>query len=162
MYDENFNEIMLSGVINNITETKDYTLFGLIAGRYASDGALLKVYINLSIYKDLYYKYKDLFYKGNKIFIKGYLNSYLDSNKNYKVTVTVIDVFKTKDELLKGKPYPYIRYDPDGVMVWNGKRCESIPATPEEQKEMEELLKEFYWKECDIYTEKIKCIISWT
>ena len=38
---------------------------------------------------------------------------------------------------------PKITYDPDGVMVWDGKRCESIPASPEEIAEMEDLLSEF-------------------
>ena len=36
-----------------------------------------------------------------------------------------------------------ISYDTDGVMLWHGKRCESTPATLEEQKEMEELLSRF-------------------
>lgn len=38
---------------------------------------------------------------------------------------------------------PEINYDSDGVMLWNGKRCESVPCTPEELKEMEELLSEY-------------------
>lgn len=36
-----------------------------------------------------------------------------------------------------------ISYDNDGVMIWEGKRCESIKALPEEIKEMEDLLNEF-------------------
>lgn len=36
-----------------------------------------------------------------------------------------------------------ISYDTDGVMLWHGKRCESTPPTEEEQKEMEDLLREF-------------------
>lgn len=36
-----------------------------------------------------------------------------------------------------------ISYDTDGVMLWHGKRCESNPCTPEEQKEIEDLLAEF-------------------
>lgn len=36
-----------------------------------------------------------------------------------------------------------ILYDTDGVMLWNGKRCESIPLTEEEQQEMNKLLEEF-------------------
>ena len=36
-----------------------------------------------------------------------------------------------------------ISYDTDGVMLWHGKRCEAIPPTEEELKEMEELLKEY-------------------
>ena len=36
-----------------------------------------------------------------------------------------------------------ISYDTDGVMLWNGKRCESVEPTEEERKEMEDLLSEF-------------------
>ena len=36
-----------------------------------------------------------------------------------------------------------ISYDIDGVVLWHGKRCEATPASPEEQKEMEELLSRF-------------------
>lgn len=36
-----------------------------------------------------------------------------------------------------------ISCDTDGVMLWHGKRCESTPASEEEQKEMEALLSEF-------------------
>ena len=38
---------------------------------------------------------------------------------------------------------PKITYDTDGVMLWDGKRCESVPASPEEIAEMEDLLSEF-------------------
>lgn len=36
-----------------------------------------------------------------------------------------------------------ISYDTDGVMLWYGKRCESVEPTEEERKEMEDLLSEF-------------------
>lgn len=36
-----------------------------------------------------------------------------------------------------------ISYDKDGVMLWNGVRCESEPCSEEELKELEELLKPF-------------------
>ena len=36
-----------------------------------------------------------------------------------------------------------ISYNIDGVMLWNGKRCESVEPTEEERKEMEDLLSEF-------------------
>ena len=48
-----------------------------------------------------------------------------------------------KEYILNGRKSPHIRYDPDGVMVWNGKRCESEEPSEEESKEMEELLKDF-------------------
>ena len=36
-----------------------------------------------------------------------------------------------------------ISYDTDGVMLWHGKRCESVEHTEEERKEMKDLLSEF-------------------
>ena len=36
-----------------------------------------------------------------------------------------------------------ISYDTDGVMLWDGKRCESEPCSEEELKELKELLKPF-------------------
>lgn len=36
-----------------------------------------------------------------------------------------------------------ISYDTDGVMLWHGKRCESVEPKKEERKEMEDLLSEF-------------------
>lgn len=38
---------------------------------------------------------------------------------------------------------PIISYDCDGVMLWNGVRCESTPCSEEEQKELNSLLSEF-------------------
>lgn len=48
-----------------------------------------------------------------------------------------------KNEVYEEKKGPIITYDPDGVMVWNGKRCESTPCTDEQLQEMENLLKDF-------------------
>ena len=47
------------------------------------------------------------------------------------------------DDIINCRKSPRIRYDSDGVMVWNGKRCESKEPTEEEKREMEEILKEF-------------------
>ena len=77
------------------------------------------------------------------------MNSYIDKNKSIKSFITVTDVAKTYKEIMNGKDTPYIRYDPDGVMVWNGKRCEADPwdfNNPEDVKKYKELvsmLKEF-------------------
>lgn len=35
-----------------------------------------------------------------------------------------------------------ITYDTDGVMIWNGKRCESVQASPEEIAEMQAMIDE--------------------
>lgn len=75
---------------------------------------------------------------NNKIYIKGYLNSYSDKNNkihNY-VTITKVDNY----DFFNGNKT--ISYDIDGVMLWNGKRCQSKLATEEEIKEMEKQLKE--------------------
>lgn len=76
------------------------------------------------------------------MFIKGYLNSY-STNGNIQIFITVTDISDNKEDILNGRKSPYIRYDPDGVMVWNGKRCEREEPSEEESKEMEELLKDF-------------------
>lgn len=143
MIDKNINQVLLSGIIVNIKEgIGGYILFTMKCKKY-SESKYNFVYVSLSIYEDLYNIYKDIFVKDNEIFIKGYINSYVDNNKNYKMFISVIGVSKSYEQLIEGKKTPYIRFDPDGVMVWNGKRCESTPLSEEELKEMDELLNEF-------------------
>lgn len=105
-----------------------------------------KIY-NSSFYKvrlnnDLITKYKDILVKGNNLYIDGYLHSYKkDTRLIYyiypKEIIKLDKVFNFEEEV------PMISYDTDGVMLWHGKRCESIPPTEEELKEMEDLLSEF-------------------
>lgn len=143
MIDKNINQVLLSGIIVNIKEgIGGYILFTMKCKKY-SESKYNFVYVSLSIYEDLYNIYKDIFVKDNEIFIKGYINSYVDNNRNYKMFISVIGVSKSYEQLIEGKKTPYIRFDPDGVMVWNGKRCESTPLSEEELKEMNELLNEF-------------------
>lgn len=143
MIDKNINQVLLSGIIVNIKEgIGGYILFTMKCKKY-SESKYNFVYVSLSIYEDLYNIYKDIFVKDNEIFIKGYVNSYVDNNRNYKMFISVIGVSKSYEQLIEGKKTPYIRFDADGVMVWNGKRCESTPLSEEELKEMDELLNEF-------------------
>lgn len=143
MIDKNINQVLLSGIIVNIKEgIGGYILFTMKCKKY-SESKYNFVYVSLSIYEDLYNIYKDIFVKDNEIFIKGYINSYVDNNRNYKMFISVIGVSKSYEQLIECKKTPYIRFDPDGVMVWNGKRCESTPLSEEELKEMDELLNEF-------------------
>ena len=133
------NEIIISGTINSITDNNnDYIKFGLTTLKY--DGR--KVYASFNINRNLYEIYKDFFVKETKVFIKGYLNSYSTNNK-IQSFITVTDIANNQDEIMNGRKGPHIRLDPDGVEVWDGKRCEAIPPTEEELKEMEELLKEY-------------------
>ena len=135
------NEIIISGTINNVTDNnKDYIKFGLTTLKYDKR----KVYSSLNINRNLYTIYKDFFVKGTKVFIKGYLNSYI-TNNNIQSFITVIDIADNQNELLNGKSGPHIRIDPDGVEVWNGKRCETVSFEKDDSKYLEllEMLKEF-------------------
>ena len=134
--DINYNEITISGIINNITDTKNlYVKFGITSKKFTkSDNK--NVYVSLNISSELYYTYLDYFFKGNKVFVKGYLNSYITKDNNIKNFITVTNISDNPDDILRGRKEPHIRYDPDGVMVWNGKRCEQELATEEEQQEM--------------------------
>lgn len=141
--DINYNEIKISGTINNITDTNDkYIKYGLTSFKYTLNGKS-NIYVSLNISRELYNTYKDLFLKGNKVFVKGYLNTYTDRFNKIQTFITTTDISTNPSDITNGRKEPHIRYDPDGVMVWNGKRCESIPPTEKELKELEELLKEF-------------------
>ena len=137
--DINYNDVTLSGVINNIYDKNTFILFGLTCENYSKNNS--KSYISLRIHENLYNKYKDLFYKGNKIFIKGYLNSYSSKNAIFNY-VMVTDVSKVPMEIENNNSTPNIKYDSNGVMIWNNKRCEIDPPTEEEKQEMEDLLNE--------------------
>jgi len=131
------NMIMLSGVINNVMDNNmEYIKFGITSIKNNS-----KVYVSLNVNRNLYNIYKDFFVKDNKIYIKGYINSYISNNSIHSF-ITVTDISNNEDEINNGKREPHIRYDPDGVMVWNGKRCEKIPMSEKEEKELKELIKE--------------------
>ena len=139
------NEIIISGVINNITDNNnEYIKFGLTTSKFNNS----KTYSSLNIKRDLYTMYKDFFVKGNKVYVKGYLNSYSGNNVIHNF-ITVTNISDDYNTLIQGRKGSRIRYDPDGVMVWNGKRCESKEPTDEERLEMEELLKEFRGDEED-------------
>lgn len=133
------NEVMISGTINNISDTNNqYIKFGLTTIKYDNG----KVYSSLNINRNLYEIYKDFFVKGNKVFIKGYLNSYVLNNK-IQSFITVVEIADNYDDILKGRKAPHLRYDPDGIEVWNGKRIEKIPPIQEELDEINKLLSEY-------------------
>ena len=135
-----YNEILLSGEINNILINNKYITLGLTCKKYSPNKNNNVVYVSLRVYKDLYENNKGLFLLGKKVYLKGYLTAYADKNKtihNY-VTVTKIEGY----DFISANG-PVIDYDYDGVMLWNGKRCESVPLTDEELVELEELLKPY-------------------
>ena len=126
--DMNFNKVLISGIINAVTDTNDkYIKFGITTRKYTTKEDK-NVYVSLNIERELYHIYKDYFIKGNKIYVKGYLNSYIDRNKKIQSFITVTDVANNSEEIIKGKKAPHIREDDDGVLIWDGNRCESTPA----------------------------------
>lgn len=133
-----YNQVLLSGEINNILINNKYITLGLTCKKYSPNENSNIVYASLRVYEDLYNSNKDLFLLGKKVYVKGYLNSYSDKDKkihNY-VTVTRIEGYDFKSAV-----GPVIGVDYDGVETWNGKRMEDTPSTPEEQAKMEELIK---------------------
>ena len=135
-----YNEVLLSGNINNILINNKYIILGLTCKKYSPKEKDNLAYASLKVYKDLYENNKGLFLLGKNVYLKGYLNSYQDKNKkihNY-VTVTKIEEY----DFISANG-PIIGIDYDGVETWNGKRCESIPPTEEELAELEELLSKF-------------------
>lgn len=141
--DINYNEVIISGCINNITKLNKYIAFGLTCKTFSNVKS--KCFISFHIYEDLYNIYKDLFYKDNKVFVKGYLNSYTDKDNKIVSYVRVTDISLNPNDIITGRKGPHIRYDPDGAMVWNGKRCESIPFEEDDPEYLElvEMMKEF-------------------
>ncbi len=141
-----YNEVTVSGIISNITDTNDmYIRFSIMHKKHTKD-ATKSIYVSLSILRGLYNKFLDYFYKGNKVFIKGYLNSYLDKNNEHKSYISVTSVSDNPKDIIDGRKGPNIRYDSDGVMVWNGKRCESEYMSEKEkldfEREISEIIKE--------------------
>lgn len=137
------NQVILDGIIKSITVGKSgYYLLNVLTYKFNND-KYKEVYISISIHDNLYQIYKDLLFKENQVFFKGYLNSYRTKENKYTTIISITDIFESYKDLTKGESGPHIRYDPDGVMVWNGKRCEAIPPTKEELAEMETLLKDY-------------------
>lgn len=87
----------------------------------------------------IYKEYKDQIVLHEEIYVKGIPCGYVDKNGNRQnyIHVDVINDIKVKNELIENNT---ISYDSDGVMLWNGKRCESTPLSKEEEKELDELI----------------------
>lgn len=135
-----YNQVLLSGDINNILINNRYITLGLTCKKYSPNENSNIVYASLRVYVDLYNKNKGLFLLGKKVYVKGYLNSYSDKDKKIHNYVTVTRIEGYDFESATG---PVIGIDYDGVETWNGKRLENEPLTQEELKELDELLKPY-------------------
>lgn len=93
----------------------------------------------------------NLFKVGSWVIITGIPKSYIDKNNYKKFYVFTLDIKSAKEKNNNNDKSsgPVITYDYDGVMLWNGKRCESTPASEEQKREMDEILKEFRGEDID-------------
>lgn len=145
----NRNKIELIGKITSLSyERKDingkrFMFFDIVQNDKLDNNSYSSSFYKVKLNEELLNKYQDIIKVSNNIYIIGYLNSYLKDNQNiyyiYPKEIKLLD----KNYKLEDDDIPMIDYDADGVMLWHGKRCEAIPPSEEELKEMEDLLSEF-------------------
>lgn len=145
----NRNKIELIGKITSLSyERKDingkrFMFFDIVQNDKLDNDSYSSSFYKVKLNEELLNKYQDIIKVSNNIYIIGYLNSYLKDNQNiyyiYPKEIKLLD----KNYKLEDDDIPMIDYDTDGVMLWHGKRCEAIPPSEEELKEMEDLLSEF-------------------
>lgn len=145
----NRNKIELIGKITSLSyERKDingkrFMFFDIVQNDKLDNNSYSSSFYKVKLNEELLNKYQDIIKVSNNIYIIGYLNSYLKDNQNiyyiYPKEIKLLD----KNYKLEDDDIPMIDYDTDGIMLWHGKRCEAIPPSEEELKEMEDLLSEF-------------------
>ena len=139
-----FNQVLVEGNITNILDTNNqYIKFSIVTDKYTTSDNK-NVYVSMNISREHFNKYKHYFYIGNNVFIKGYLNYYIDKNKDIKGFITatqVSDCLENLNTIFNIRKEQYIRTDPDNVEVFNGKRCEQNLVSEEVQRKFEEKIK---------------------
>ncbi len=141
--------ILVHGKIINIKNNVDekYIWFDISKDEYFKDkDGNLKNYpsfFSARILKTIANKY--ILDANVEIVVKGIPKGYLDKNgyrQNY-IHATEINGVETNEDILN----QVISYDTDGIMLWNGKRCESIPTTKEGQLELQKMINEICEKD---------------
>jgi len=127
------NKVELIGKITSIS----YEKTDINGKRFMFFDVMQNGFYKVKLNEELIRKYKNVIRISNKIYIVGYLNSYIKDNQN------ICYIFPKEIKLVDENNKALYGTDYDGVEVFNGVRCESIPATLEEQQEMEDLLSEF-------------------
>ncbi|MBR2138620.1 MAG: hypothetical protein IJ966_04885 [Bacilli bacterium] len=137
--------ILVHGTITNIKDNvdKEYIWFDITRNEYFKDkeGNIKNnpSFFSARISKTLRHKY--ILDTNVEVVIKGIPKGYIDKKgyrQNY-IHITEINGLELNENVFD----KIISYDTDGVMLWNGKRCESEPCSEEELKELEELLKPY-------------------
>lgn len=119
--------------------------FDIVQNDKLKDNTYSSTFYKIKLSDTLISKYKDIINISNNIYIKGYLNNYIKDNKTiyYIYPKDIIKLNKKYQMEELNKKSPIIDYDTDGIMLWNGKRCEATIPNPTQKKKMEELLNEF-------------------
>lgn len=145
----NKNKIELIGKITSLSyekldsNGKKYMFFDIVQNSRLEDNSYSSSFYKVKLNEDLLNKYQDIIKVSKNIYINGYLNTYLKDKQNvYYIFPKEIKLLD-KNYNLEYQEMSVIDYDKNGNMLWNGKSCESIPLSEEEQKEMEDLLSEF-------------------
>jgi len=145
------NYINIEGVISRISnkyKDKNITFFEIARNNeYMKDGFIKKdtSFFSAVIDNDLLREYKNIFKVGQKVVVSGIPNSYFDKEGRKCFTIKVFKIVLSseyKNEIINYSG-PKISFDTDGVMLWNGKRCESIPLNPDEEKEIKDILSQY-------------------
>ena len=103
-------------------------------------------FFSAMIDNDILERYNDLFKLGSYVMVSGIPKSYIDKNGIKRFSIRVMKMESANDILEKNtenKTEPVIAYDVDGTMLWNGKRCESVPISKKEEDELKELLSKY-------------------
>lgn len=126
--------ILIHGKIKNINKSDDKFIWFTIFKNnyYEKDGVKNDnpSFFSARVSKDS--SLKDLIKLDKNVKVEGIPCGYIDKKgirQNY-IHVTTID---NQEKIMYG-------YDYDGVEIFNGQRCESLPASPEEIAEMEAMI----------------------
>lgn len=138
----NIDFISYHGIITSIRDNVDnkYVWFDICKyERYVDKDGIMKAnpsFFSARIYKNT----KHTLNLNDEVYVKGIPKGYVDKKgyrQNY-IHVNELNNLLIQEDILAKT----IGYDTDGVMLWHGKRCESVPASREEHEEMEKLMKE--------------------
>lgn len=144
----NKNKIELIGKITSLSKefldinNNKFMFFDIVQNNKINNSQTSSYY-KIKLSSELMARYKDIIKISNNIYVSGYLNTYLKENRNVYYIFPKVITLLDKNYQLGDLKTPTIDYDTDGVMLWNGKRCESTTPTDEELKELETLLNEF-------------------
>lgn len=141
--------IILEGNISRINENDNekYIWFDICKNeRYKTNEGEMKEnssFFSVKIDKERI-KNNDVFKIGSWIVVTGIPKSYIDKNNIRQFYIFGLKIEDARVYAInESKIEETISYDTDGVMLWHGKRCEAVQASPEEIAEMEEMLSEF-------------------